>query len=209
MTTILKANQISIGEVHRLFGFHRSHQDSFAPLLSLEPISEYELNELQQIREDFDCYLAEGKVNEGMVNMLTTYPLMRLAGFYRAPITISLEQDIENITIAEEDLTITGKLDILAVHKPIGQPFFWVLLIESKNSAIAASEGLPQLLTYARDSLKSQKSVWGLATNGQNYQFAFLQSEPSLTYQLMPLLSLVELNSSMQLLQVLKAICKL
>jgi hypothetical protein len=213
MTTTLKAKHLSIGEVHRLFGWHRSHNDAFVPLLALEPITETEQNELSQIRQDFDRYLTEAKVLEGMVNLLTTYPLMRLAGFYREPITIVLEQDIDNITIAEEDLTITGRFDILTInkslYKTVGDPLLWVLLIESKNSAIAASEGLPQLLTYAFDSLKNQESLWGLATNGQNYQFIFLQSHPNPSYQLLPLLSLLERNSSIQLLQVLKAICQL
>ena len=210
-TTLIKAKQISIGEVHRLLGFQRSHNDSFSALLSLESLTEYEENELKQICEDFDCYLAEGKVLEGMVNVLTTFPLMRLAGFYHAPITIYLERDIDNITIIDEDVTIAGRLDILSVNKNItvSNQFFWVLLIESKNSAIAASEGLPQLLTYAYESLNHQKSIWSLTTNGQNYQFAFLQAGTPYSYQLLPLLSLVEPNSSIQLLQVLKAICKL
>jgi hypothetical protein len=86
---------------------------------------------------------------------------------------------------------------------------FWVLVIESKNSSIDLSAGLPQLLTYAFKSLAYQESVWGLVTNGLRYQFVYLRQATPPTYQLMPDLNLFETERAIQLLQVLKAICKL
>jgi hypothetical protein len=82
-------------------------------------------------------------------------------------------------------------------------------VIESKNSEVAPSAGLPQLLTYAFKSLEHHPSVWGLTTNGQNYQFVYLLPGTPPTYQLMPFLNLMDLKPSTQILQVLKAICKL
>ena len=209
---ILLAKNLSLGEIHRLFGFKRQYNSSFTPLLSLEPLTEFEQQELVQIRNDFDNYLIEGKVAEGLVKALTIFPLMRLAGFYHYPIKISLEEDIADIVIEDEDTKVTGRMDILAIHKSnrtTANTYFWVLVIESKNSGVAVSEGLPQLLTYAYNSLKNQKSVWGLVTNGQDYQFVYiLQGNPP-TYQLMPILHLMESERAVQLLQVLKSICKL
>jgi hypothetical protein len=69
---------------------------------------------------------------------------------------------------------------------------FWVLVIESKNSSIDLSAGLPQLLTYAFKSLAYQESVWGLVTNGLRYQFVYLRQATPPTYQLMPDLNLLE-----------------
>lgn len=143
---------------------------------------------------------------------LTTFPLLRLAGFYQPPLKISLEQYIADTIIEDEDTTITGRLDILAVNKT--QPIttnasFWVLVIESKNSSVAPSAGLPQLLTYACKSLEHQASVWGLATNGELYQFVSMRQGNPPTYQLMPIISLMDAQPSIQLLQVFKAICKL
>jgi len=210
--TILQAKNLSLGEVHRLFGFQRQYNSSFTPLLSLEPLTESEQQEVLQTRNDFDNYLIEGKVTEGLVKALTIFPLMRLAGFYHYPIKISLEENIADIIIEDEDTKITGRMDILAINKSqrtTAYPYFWVLVIESKNSSIDVSEGLPQLLTYAYNSLKNQKSVWGLTTNGRSYQFVYiLQGNPP-TYQLMPELNLMESERSTQLLQVLKAICQL
>lgn len=210
--TTLNAKELSLNDVHRLLGFQRQYNSSFTSLLSLEPLTDFELQELLQIRDDFDNYLGESKVLEGMVKALTTFPLMRLAGFYRSPIKISLEENIAQINIIDEDTDITGRLDILAVNKTISTTFitpFWVLVVESKNSEIDVSAGLPQLLTYAYKSLERQPSVWGLTTNGHNYQFVYIQQGNSPVYQLMPFLNLMDFEPAAQLLQVLKSICKL
>jgi len=58
-------------------------------------------------------------------------------------------------------------------------------------------------------SLKRQPSVWGLATNGLQYLFVQIRQGNSPTYQLMPELHLMYSEQAIQLLQVLKAICKL
>jgi hypothetical protein len=180
--------------------------------LSLEPLTEVEQQELLQIRDDFDRYLTVGKVSEGQVKFLAIAPLMRLAGFYRYPIQINLEEDIAEIKIEDENTIITGRLDILAVNKVkklTDKTFFWVLLIESKNSSISPSVGLPQLLTSAGSNLHNQTSVWGLVTNGQYYQFVYIEPGKPTNYHLMPLLNLMEPNRAIELLKVLKAICQL
>ncbi len=210
--TLLNARNLSLEDVQRLLGFQENYNESFTSLLSLEPLTELEQQELLQIRDDFRRYLTAGKVSEGQVKFLVIAPLMRLAGFYSYPIQIKLEEDIAEIKIEDEDTTITGRLDILAVNKVrklTDKTFFWVLLIESKNSGISPSEGLPQLLTYAGSNLQNKTSVWGLVTNGQYYQFVYIQQGNPATYHLMPLLNLMESNRAVELLQVLKAICGL
>jgi hypothetical protein len=211
MTTLI-AKKLTLKQIHELLHFEEHFDGSFTPWLSLEPLTEFEQQELVQIRNDFRSYLIEGKVLEGQIKLLVIGPLLRLAGFYRSPIKISLEQDIDDILIEDEDTEIKGRFDILAVNKE--QPTaidvaFWILVIESKNSSINAFEGLPQLLTYAHESLEHQKIVWGLTTNGMQYQFVLIRQGNPPTYQLMPLLNLMDSESAIELLQVLKAICKL
>lgn len=137
---------------------------------------------------------------------------MRLAGFYHYPIQISLEEGIADISIIDEDTDITGRLDVLAVNRATPTTTavpFWVVVIEAKNSSVEVRQGLPQLLTYAYKSLERQSAVWGLATNGLQHLFVHISSGNPPTYQLMPELHLMESERSIQLLQVLKAICKL
>jgi len=212
MTTI-NAEKISLLQARQLLNFQLEPNDiSFANLLSLEPLTESETEEIKQIKNDFREYLLTEKVTEGLVKALTTFPLMRLAGFYRYPLKMSLEQNIAEIAIEDEDTTITGRFDILAVNKEqkIAPDLpFWVLIIETKNSSITALTGLPQLLTYAYKKLQHQKVVWGLTTNGLHYQFVYMQQGNTSTYQLLPEINLMTAEGSIMLLQVLKAICQL
>ncbi|MEG4572449.1 restriction endonuclease subunit R [Microcoleus sp. N3A4] len=213
MTTTINAKNITLGEVSQILKFQEQlNNDTYTTFLSLESLTEIEQLELAQIRSDFREYLSVERVSEGLVQALTTFPLMRLAGFYRGPIKMSLEQDIANITIEDEDTTITGRFDILAINKEkqIATDIpFWILVVESKNSLIAPRAGWPQLLTYACKSLEYQEFVWGLATSGEFYQFVNIRRGNPPTYQLMPFLTLMEPEPSILLLQVLKAICKL
>jgi hypothetical protein len=128
-----------------------------------------------------------------------------------------MEQEIARIHIEDEDIEITGRLDLICVNKNCPQPTdipFWVLVVESKNTSISPTEGLPQLLTYTYKSLEQQRSVWGLTTNGVYFEFIYVENKNEgevihPTYQPLPSLHLIEPESSEKLLQVLKAICKL
>jgi len=210
--TILNARNLSLEDISRLFGFQKQYNDSFSNLLSIELLTDIEQQELKQIQNNFDRYLTAGKVSEGQVKFLVLAPLLRLAGFYRYPIEMSLEENIADIEVEDEDIKIKGRFDILAVSKAkhtTSQAYFWILLIESKNSQIDIYTGLPQLLTYAYKSLDNQKSVWGLTTNGMSYQFVYIQQGNPPVYHLMPLLNFMELPRANDLLQVLKTICQL
>ena len=210
MTLTVEASSLSLNDVHRFLKLEKLSNASFTDFLSLEPLSEFEQQDLLRIRSDFERYLNARKISEGLVKFLTIAPLMRLAGFYDVPIRLTMEDSIA-IAVEDEDRRITGRMDILAINSPQSNiaPLFWVLVIETKNSAIEVGEGLPQLLTYAFKSLNQQPSVWGLVTNGLRYQFVYLRCDQQPTYQLMPLLNLNESPGATELLQVLKSICKL
>ncbi|MEH2089491.1 restriction endonuclease subunit R [Nostoc sp.] len=210
MTLTVEASSLSLNDVHRFLKLEELSNGSFTDFLTLEPLSEFEQQDLLRIRNDFRRYLSAGKISEGLVKFLTIAPLMRLAGFYDVPIRLTMEDSIA-IAVEDEDRRITGRMDILAINNPQSNiaPPFWVVVIETKNSAVEVGEGLPQLLTYAFKSLDQQPSVWGLATNGLRYQFVYLRHDEQPTYQLMPLLNLNESPGAIKLLQVLKSICKL
>ncbi|MFP4413122.1 MAG: restriction endonuclease subunit R, partial [Coleofasciculus sp.] len=61
----------------------------------------------------------------------------------------------------------------------------------------------------AYQRLESQVGIWGLTTNGLDYQFIYIQPGNPPTYQLFPELSLIRPEQSIQLLQVIKTICRL
>lgn len=187
--TTLNARNLSLKDVHHLLGIHPLYNGSFTPLLIIEPLTEIEQQELDRIQNEFRNYWVEGKVSEGQVRLVSIAPLLRLAGFNQPPIKLNVEEDIARIYIEDEETYITGRFDIVAVNKE--QPTrnsipLWILVVESKNSEANASTGLPQLLTYAFNTLERQESVWGLATNGELYRFVYIRRGNPPTYQLMP-----------------------
>ena len=209
MTTTLDASNLRLKDVQRLWKFEEQLNDSFTSLLSLENLTEFEQQEIQEIRNLFREYYAAGKISEGQIKFLFLAPLMKLAGFYQPSIKITLEENIAAISIVDEDTNIKGRMDLLAVNKTQGKTVttpFWILVLETKNSSVNASEGLPQLLTYAYKSLDQQPSVWGLTTNAMDYQFVYMQQGNPPIYQLLPKLDITRPESSIELLQVLKAI---
>ena len=211
MTQNLEASQLSLNDVRRLLKLEEREGDAFTDFFSLEPLSELEQQEILKIRTDFRRYLSAGKVSAKLVKFLVLSPLMRLAGFFDIPIVLTMEDSIP-IEVEDGDTLIKGRLDILAVNQPdaeLAAAQFWILVVEAKNSAIDPWAGLPQLLTYAYKSLQQQSSVWGLTTNGRNYQFVYLTRGNPCTYQILPDLSLTDPERSLLLAQVLKAICKL
>lgn len=210
MPLTVEASTINLNDVHRFFKLEKQPQGSFTDFLSLEPLTQFEQQDLLRIKNDFEHYLNAGKVSEGLVKFLSLAPLMRLAGFYDVPIRLTMEDAIA-IAVEDEGKKITGRMDILAVNTQLdtATPPFWILVIETKNSAVDVFEGLPQLLTYAFKSLEQQASVWGLVTNGLRYQFVQLSRGNPPTYQLMPELNLIDPDRSVQSLQALKAICRL
>ncbi|MBE9037724.1 restriction endonuclease subunit R [aff. Roholtiella sp. LEGE 12411] len=212
MTITLDARNISLEDVQQLLKFEEELNNSFTSLLSLESITELERQELLQIRNLYRSYYTAGKISEGQIKFLFLAPLMKLAGFYDSSIKITLKENIADISVEDEDTNIKGRMDILAVNKTQGKKIttpFWILVIEAKNSSINASDGLPQLLTYTYKSLENQTSVWGVTTNGMDYQFVYIQQGNPPIYQLLPKLDITRSESSMELLQVFKSICKL
>ena len=166
MTTTINAKNLTLSEVHRLFGFEKHYTNSFTSLLSLEDITEHEQQEIIQIRDDFDDYISSDRVSEGLVKALTTFPLMRFAGFYRRPIKISLEQDIAEISIEDEDTIVRGSIDVLLLLQS-----FWVVAIEAKRAQYSVEAGLPQLLFYMLNDPSPEQVTFGLLTNGSSFRF--------------------------------------
>ena len=201
----LQASSLSLRDVHQRLGYVREYADRWDKFLTLEDLTPEEITELLKIRSQFDRYLVEGKVLEGQVRLLTVNPLLRLSGFMNEPIIIQVKTGIAPIVLQESE--ITGRMDLLAIRKKLDVDF-WVLIVEAKESGADAMQGLSQLLTYAYSGLQTQRSVWGLTTNGINYQFVQIQSGQPPQYFLLPELNLLHRESARSLLQVLKAICR-
>ena len=211
MNTTLDVSNLVLNDVHRLLKLEFNYSDSLKPFLPLQPLTEMERRRLEEINANFKSYFFDGYILEGLVKVLFVSPLMWLSGFFHPKIEITLEERIANIDIEDKEGVIKGRMDILATAKSLPEITLnplWILIIETNQFSVNASFCLPQLLTYAYKSLEHQESVWGLTTNGMDYQFVYLQKGKPSTYHLFPKLSLLYPEQSVQLLQAMKAICQ-
>jgi hypothetical protein len=218
----LKARQLKIDEVHTLLSYEPKLDGKFQNYLQLPKLLEEDYSSLAEIRSNFFRYLNRAKISEGQARELSVSPLLRLARYHQPPIYLEVEEEIDRIYIEDQDTYIVGRLDIVAVRQDTNICPLWILVVESKNTEASEIVGIAQMLAYAHSSLERQNNVWGLVTNGLNYRFFYLDrlgrkqssraSKASnkatlhTTYQYMPSLNIIDVESAVTLLQVLKAI---
>jgi hypothetical protein len=205
----LKAKDIKLDEVRELLGFELIRQGRFEDFLGLQPLVSQEAEGLEVISSELFDYLENGRISEGQMQLVAIAPLLRLAGYSRSPIEYLVEEQIGSIYIEDRDTYIRGRFDIVAVNRRVQvdvQNLLWILVVESKNMGASEYVGIAQMLTYAYTSLARQEAVWGLVTNGANYQFFYIERGEKPTYRRMPSLNLLDPEPSVRLLQVLKAI---
>ncbi|MEB3177438.1 MAG: restriction endonuclease subunit R [Nostocaceae cyanobacterium] len=212
MNENLEAKNLSLKEVHHILQFKRHLHSSFNYLPTIEQITKIELKKLEEISLNFYEQYAEHHLSKEQIKLIVISPLMWMAGFYHPTIHILLQENIAVIKIKDENTIISiikGQMDILSVSNGKNKAGInpqWILLIETQNSSVNATDGLPQLLTYAYKSLEIQKYVWGLTTNGMDYQFVFLQQGTQPTYHLFPKLDITRPEHAVRILKTLKAI---
>ncbi len=205
----LRAKDIKLQEVCELLGFELIRQGRFEDWLDLLPLEWSEQAGLAAITAELFEYLEYDRISEGQMQLVAIAPLSRLAGYNRAPIEYRVEEDIASIYIDDRDISIRGRFDIVAVNRTVQtaeQNLLWILVVESKNMGASEYVGIAQMLTYAYTSLARQEAVWGLVTNGANYQFFYVQRGENPTYRRMPSLNLLDMEPAERLLRVFKAI---
>jgi Type I restriction enzyme R protein N terminus (HSDR_N) len=205
----LRARDITLKETSELLGFRAKHRGRFEDFLTLKPLTEQVQQQLNQIADNFIVYLDEGKISEGQARQISINPILELAGYHKPPIQLRIEENIQRIDIKDKDTHIQGRLDLVAVNRAVKTgptSLLWVLIVESKNIDASEFNGIAQMFTYAHGSLNHQSAVWGLVTNGATYRFFHIQKGDNLTYQYLPILSLIDPEPSYLLIQVLTAI---
>jgi hypothetical protein len=205
----LKAREIKLEEVRELLGFELIRHGNFEDWLTLQPLEIGEAEGLERIASELFDYLENGRISEGQMQLVAIAPLLRLAGYNRSPIEYRVEENIGSIYIEDRDTYIRGRFDLVVVNRQIpadGKNLLWILVVESKNMGASEYVGIAQMLTYAYTSLSHQEAVWGLVTNGANYQFFYIRRGENPTYQRMMNLNLLDVEPAVKLLQVLKAI---
>jgi DNA-binding GntR family transcriptional regulator len=88
MATSLDVSNMTMNDVRDLLEFQEHLDGAIASLLSLEPLTESEHQEVLKIRQVFRSYHDAGKVTEGQIKLLPIAQLLWFSGFYRPDIKI-------------------------------------------------------------------------------------------------------------------------
>ena len=167
----------------------------------LPELTDTEIATLDQIRNRFLRHRERGSLAEGTINHLVISPLLTLASLYDEPFFVTTEPEVE-LLLEDRDEILRGRIDILIIQQQL-----WVLVVESK-STIAFSVALPQALTYMMGNPNPERPVYGLITNGDEFQFIKLLIQDNPQYDLSNIFSLLlpHRNQLYDIMRVLKQI---
>jgi hypothetical protein len=204
MVKVILANEINLRDPKTHFHLQRNDRNNFFTewQINLPTLTESEQQALQEIKTDY-LHLSEYSLLELIVKMVVLSPLLRLAGFYRPPFYLGAEQSIEVVS-QDEDTVVRGRLDPL-----VFTPQFWVLVIEAKRTQYSLEVGIPQVLSYMLKQLPTNFPIFGLVTNGREFQFLKVTQEESPQYALSDLFSLYRGNDLAWVLQILKGLAQI
>jgi hypothetical protein len=136
---------------------------------------------------------------EPIIKMVIVGPLLKMAGFYRPPFRVKAERCVELVT-EDEDRILRGQLDILVMHDR-----FWAILIEAKRVQYSLDAGIPQALFYMLGAPDPGKPIFGLVTNGPDFQFLKVVREDKPRFSLSNRFYLANRHEELyQVLQILK-----
>lgn len=128
-------------------------------------LSAAEQDDLADLRRRYLYHWGTGNLSEGLVMLLVVAPLLAIAGFYDPPFRVTTESAV-SLTLDDSEVVLRGRLDALIV-----QGNLWVVVVESKKTALSVWTALPQTLAYLAAAPAETKPRYGLITNGDDFVF--------------------------------------
>jgi len=180
MVQIIQAQNIGLAYLEEKFGLQISQDERFFSewVEDLPEATNLDKQYLDRVKANFLSLVKRPPILENAVKMVILSPLLDLAGFYREPYAIATEESVE-ITVEDAEEIIRGRIDILVIQEQ-----FWLLVIESKRASLSLLEAIPQALAYMLGSPNQNKPVFGLVTNGEDFQFIKLIKQDKPKYDL-------------------------
>jgi hypothetical protein len=142
---------------------------------------------------------SEGQLLEGTVTLLLASPLLAIAGFYDPPFRVRAEESVM-LTLNDGEEILQGRIDVLVLLNQ-----FWVVVLESKKTALSVWTALPQTLAYLMANPQPAQPSVGMVTNEDEILFVKLvqteQRHYALSRVFAPFSSSQELYSTLQILK--------
>jgi hypothetical protein len=165
----------------------------------LPELSAVEKFALDNLRRRYLYQRSEGQLLEGTVTLLLASPLLAIAGFYDPPFRVRAEESVQ-LTLDDGEEVLQGRMDVLVLLNR-----FWVVVLESKKTALSVWAALPQTLAYLMANPQPEQPSFGIVTNGDDILFVKLVQTEQRCYSLSrifaPFTSSRELYGALQVLK--------
>mgnify|MGYP000609820931 CR=1 FL=1 len=203
MTQTIAAQNITLAELHEIFGLIITYDPNFFPewQQELPEITEDEKQRLDRVKRNYLSLVVRHPLSENMVKMVVLEHLLDLAEFYLLPFDVLDEKSIE-ILVEDRDVVIRGRLDFLVFKDRL-----WFAIAESKKTTLSLVEAIPQSLAYMLKTPNPERPIFAFLTNGEDFLFLKLIGEDTPQYALSDKFTL--LKRSNELYDVLRIIKKL
>jgi hypothetical protein len=201
MTLAITEAITTIAEAERRFNLSRTEDESFFPewQIGLPVLLATEQTALDDLRRRYIYQRSEGQLLEGTVTLLLASPLLAIAGFYDPPFRVRAEESVV-LTLNDGEEVLQGRIDVLVLLNR-----FWVVVLESKKTALSVWTALPQTLAYLMANPQPAQPSFGMVTNGDEILFVKLVQAEKRHYALSrvfaPFSSSQELYSTLQILK--------
>ena len=206
MPTIAVTEAIkTLAEAERIFNLQRTENEEFFLewQTNLPNLSEIEKTELNQLRKRYLYQRSQSHLLEQTVMLLFASPLLAIAGFYDPPFQVRAEESVQ-INLADSEEILQGRIDVLVLSNQL-----WVVVLESKKTAISVLSALPQTLAYLMANTQPAKPSFAMMTNSDDVLFVKLVLENNRQYSISRVFSAFVSNQELySVLQILKSISK-
>ncbi|MEM6426125.1 MAG: type I restriction endonuclease subunit R [Cyanobacteria bacterium P01_D01_bin.128] len=160
----------ALAEAEARFHLTRTEDEQFFPewCADLPALTKAEETGLAELRRRYLYQRSQGHLLESTVMLLFASPLLTLAGFYDLPFRVRAEESVQ-LVLADSEEVLQGRLDVLVLKED-----FWVVVLESKKTALSVWSALPQTLAYLAANPHSERPGFALMTNGDDSVFVKL-----------------------------------
>ena len=164
----------TLAEAERRFGIARSEDLAFFPewRSDLPELTAAETMDLSELRRRYLYQRSEGQLLEGTVTLLMVAPLLTAAGFYDPPFRVRAEESVQ-LDLGDHEDVLQGRIDVLVVLDQL-----WVVVLESKKTALSVWAALPQTLAYLMTNPRIDLPSFAIVTNGDEIFFVKLGIKP-------------------------------
>ena len=201
---VAATKEVDLARLSEEFGLRRSDDPDFFPEWrdELAELSGAEEGAIAQIKADY-LHFSQHDLQKSVAKLVVLAPILKLVGLYRPPFHFVLDEKVA-LDVEDDGMSITGQINVLAFH-----PRLWLSLIEAKHTRYSLAIAIPQTLFSMMEKADDGEVLFGLVSNGQEFQFLKLFKTDVPTYALSYTLCLNREDDLQRVVQSLKTLSQI